>query len=536
MKRKIEFDRQKPDSDEILARRDFDALLKQAQQQPGKVRPLFWKTGSFYASISVVAAVFVAVVLIVKKDIISEKQDQTIADQAKSQADTLQKNAQYFTQLTAHPEYLSEQISADQGGTIHIGSIKIEIPAHALIDSAENEVTGDVAIQYQLLNTPVDLFLNNIPMSSASGTSSWAYASSEIIQVSAWKNGQQLSIQSGRDVLVEMPVMTGYSAYKLEKENWAVLTPVSETGQSADQFAEDEIPSAIRTNYERLLQQRDAALQAALSSISIPILPAEPQRSDRKKYRFTVDFKKAEFPEMGDYEKVVFEVDESAQKFDSELYKVEWEDVKLQRTDQLGFYQLILRKGIRTVRLFVRPAMDESTYQKAMQIYNEAVSNRNARLKSQDSLKNSIASRYQARLSDLVSKQHTQTKDQGKLRFRLRHWGIIGLLRQIVYPTEVKTRLQLNDEKGKPLTIDKIQHIERRINTLFSWTENPIEGFGYNPATENQIWVVSKGVVYTSNEAQFRTATQSQAKALNLMPVPPYALASASAFRRYVGY
>jgi hypothetical protein len=84
-----------------------------------------------------------------------------------------------------------------------------------------------------------------------------------------------------------------------------------------------------------------------------PVDAVLPLKANPAKNRFVVDFSKKEFPEMASYENVIFEVDESKEKFDAANYGVTWETVTLSRGEEAKKYNLTLKKGLKTVKLDV---------------------------------------------------------------------------------------------------------------------------------------------------------------------------------------
>lgn len=542
MNRKIEFDRPKPSSDEILSRRDFDALLSKAQQGKGKIiRPPFWKTSNFYASIVVAAAVLVVAVLIVNnQDMTGDKQQQNVVVNPIQSPDNsdIKKLGEQLTQLTQNPDHSFKRVSADKGGSLVIKNTVIEIPAQALVDASGNLVKGDIDLRYQTLDTPADFFLNNIPMSDKNSSTGWAYVSAEMIEVSAWQNGKELSLQPGKELEIQLPVVEGYSAYQLEGSVWLGLSPSTEPEVSSLNNTltgnEAELSGSRRAGYEQLLNRRDEEIAAATQAITVPEIPLEPQRANRKKDRFTVDFRKSEFPEMAGYANVIFEVDESIRDFDPGIYNVQWENMTLQKTTHEGLYQLVLRKGIHVELLNVRPAIDGEAYEKALQTYSATKAKRTLALNSRDSIAATIRQRYENQLSAFFNQEPSE--ENRKNIVHMRRFGVVGLLRRTFYPEQSTVQLQLRDDKGNDLTIERMAHIERGQNTVFSWPENSISAFELNSQMQNQIWVVSKGMLYIAEEKAVSKAIQDKKFTLNLIPCPPSALVSSSAFRKYVGY
>jgi hypothetical protein len=543
MKRNVKLNRPKPSSEEILSRRNFDALYEQYQQLPGRViaKP-FWQKGAFYASVAAVAAVLAGVFLYLNNtDTVNNGTNNEIVTNNKNTAtDTVA--VQNTAAGVPAVVYQTRTINTANREVIDAGNgISITVAANSLADASGAPVNGDVELRYRTINDPVDLFLSDIPM-NASANQTTAWESGAMVEVLAFKNGQPLTLRKGESLEIQLPERSGFDPYSLETAS-ASWVPVQRAAEEAASnvpenrlLSIDELPAAKRASYEALLEQQRIE-EYKITAPLLPALPAEPRAADRKKNRFNVDFKINEFPEMKSWGNVVFEVDETNRKFDPAVYKTEWEDVKLLRAGHTG-YQIQLRKGVRTETIDVNPALEGQALSAAQAEYTAAAEKRRNLLAKREAelaeLRKTIAEKCNALRKREPNTQPQQNAVAGK-RIRTGHFGIFAALRKIAWPASRRvTALTLLGEDGKTIAADQICHVQQSANTVFRWIADPTLRFTYNESAKNQLWVMSGGKLYAAGNEQFAATTATMQ--IILKPVPADAAASADALRKYFGF
>ena len=101
----------------------------------------------------------------------------------------------------------------------------------------------------------------------------------------------------------------------------------------------------------------------------LPQLPEKPLEVNPNGHVFRIIFEPEEFPEFTKYEGVLFEVNEEHFPFDTELYKVEWDKMELDRIPGSDEYRFRMIKLDTTVNLVVYPVYGGDDYQKAYSKY-----------------------------------------------------------------------------------------------------------------------------------------------------------------------
>ncbi|MGL5891831.1 MAG: hypothetical protein ACRC3B_18200, partial [Bacteroidia bacterium] len=503
----------------------------------------FWQKGAFYASVAAVAAVLAGVFMYINSnDTTTGGNNNNVLVNTNNTNPADSSNTQYTAAGVPAPVYQIRTINTAAQQVIDAGNgISITVAPNSLADASGAPVNGDVELRYRTISDPVDLFLSDIPMNaSANNTAAWE--SGAMVEVLAFRNGQPLTLRKGESLEIQLPEISGYNSYSLEtaSASWvAVQQPANSAAAAKPQtglLAIEELPAAKRAEYDALLEQQRIE-EYKITGPLLPALPAEPRAADRKKNRFNVDFKLNEFPEMKSWGNVVFEVDETNRKFDPAVYKTEWEDVKLLRSGHTG-YQIQLRKGVRTETIDVNPALEGQALSAAQADYTAAAVKRSNLLAKREAdlaeLRKTIAEKCNALRKRDLETPAQQNVVAGK-SIRTGHFGIFAALRKIVWPAGNRaSSLTLLSEDGKPLAAEQICHVQQGTNSVFRRNGNAVNGFSYNAAAKNQLWVVSNGKLYAAGSEQF-TANSTDLK-ITLKPVPANAAASADALRRYFGF
>ncbi len=221
-KYKVNYDRKKPSSEEILSHRNFDGLLKQFHATPGKVvhKP-FWKSGWFLGSM-VTAVVVVSAIAIysgnqesnqkpnqtqpIVQTVINNQKDslaiQNNSIPANSVVPTKRKIAPPISGLTLR-EYPYNFSSAKGCTFTHISGTKVTFPANAFVDANGNQVSGNVKILYREFRDQADFFLSGIPMQYDSLGKTYQFESAGMMEITGFINGKEVFLKKDKTVKFE---------------------------------------------------------------------------------------------------------------------------------------------------------------------------------------------------------------------------------------------------------------------------------------------------------------------------------------------
>jgi|GEM_PF-1081387 len=381
----------------------------------------------------------------------------------------------------------------------------LRIPQDAFTDSLGNPVSFPIELKYREFRNPVDFFVAGIPMKYDSAGTDYIFESAGMLELRAFKDGQELLLAKDKAIGVDMKSPSSdkdFNIYYLDtnKRNWVY--------KGKDEIA-DVGENETRTT-ERISQNNKTDLASK---------PALPVKADKSKFVFKLAVDLKEFPELSLYNKVLFQVKESDQKFDPALYSVKWSNAKLEESNKAqNLYTLLLSKNDTTIKVPVTPVFDDKGYSSAINVYNDKL----AKIKNEKHLHDSIVG--EQRQENVYAKNGLQQTTEmvtsmiGSEMKSVRTWDISGGLGywncdRPRPPLKGKCTMkpEFADLSGKPLNIESIYIVDMKVNALFSF--GTLEEIPYNRRSDNVLWILTKdnkiGVI---DPAVFAKETEKSSK------------------------
>jgi hypothetical protein len=425
------------------------------------------------------------------------------------------------------------KVNAAQGGTIsHSTGSKLVIPANAFVDANGNAVSGNVEVRYREFRNPVDVFLAGIPMQYDSAGKTFQFESAGMMEVAAFAGGKVVYLDKNKPVEVQFASKqagTQFSVYEFDtaQGNWAyrgedAIRP-KEQGAPVSRLSEKEKQQA-KTIADKTLSQE---LMASLSENPVPDAPSMPKKADKRRNRFTVDFSLKEFPEMAGYQNVLWEVDESGQRFDAAtIYGTTWESMTLSKGAREGRYVVTFKKGIVTSTADVYPVLEGQSYENALKAYEQKYAGYVAARAKLEAAQAEARARYEKTLADLgLNGTNNVAQGAGNAHdvmrvFSISHFGLYNCDQPQMLPQGAVVSLSCKDQNGASLSGFTLYHVDRRKFCLYSYQDaNPVSEFHFNPKSSNLVWAVKDGVLYTAEKDQFSAMPENGNTELTLTPV-----------------
>lgn len=524
---KINIDKPKPTQEEILLGRNFDQVLKQYNAAPGKVvKKPFWQTGGFIGSIAAVAATIAIVMMVMNGNnnpVTDEPQSPVITDNGNVPVvDTAGQNnsdnnlAWAPTKKKVAPPlagvnvpFREYKVSAKSGGTISYPSgTKVSFQPNSFVDASGNPVSGNVEVEYREMHDAVDFFLAGIPMEYDSAGATYVLESAGMMEIAAFVNGKVVYLDKNKPIKVQMAsAQTGsdYNLYVFDSVagNWSYLgkDKVAEMPYPKDKRAQDSI-AALQS---WLAAQNSRNPFCGGSRKGKPVDAIRPIKADPSKNRFVVDFNKKEFPEMASYENVIFEVDESKEKFDGANYNVTWESIVLSRGTEARKYTLTLKKGLKTTALAVYPVLDGAEYDAQLAKYTAAHAQYLKDSANYTEYVSMGGGSPNFTMNSLFEFDAEAAKDLAMIyeverSFTLSGFGIYNTDKPNALPQGSVLDLELNGPDGKPFAGSQYTHVDRGRNSIMGYANG--SKFYCNTKSGNLIWAVQNGeLFYAENES-----------------------------------
>ncbi len=244
-----------------------------------------------------------------------------------------------------------------------------------------------------------------------------------------------------------------------------------------------------------------------LNSLVKPIEPVKPLKANKHKHCFTLAVNPLEFPEMKEFKDMIFEVDESKQKYNKSWEAITWESV-LSKGDSANKYKITLTKGTQMVILDVYPVLDGKAFEDAMKAYEqknadykkELYNYNNELTRSSQAI--SYANNYHPTQAQLLSYEKA---NEVMRAFTISNFGVYNMDCIAMLPSGRIVDLDVNGTDGKLFDgFAEMYHVDRQKNCLFSYhNENPMTGFHFNPKSSNLIWAVKNGKLFYAENDQF---------------------------------
>lgn len=374
----------------------------------------------------------------------------------------------------------SFRMKGNKGASFKTASgTEIIVPAEAFVDKEGIKINDEVEIRYREFNNPLEFFLSGIPMHQVTGGQMVRTESAGMFEILAFRNNQAVSLDKNKVIEVELiSAITGdFDCLHLEAgtQQWANLgeSPlIAENGQA--------VPSEFRKS----------------NAIDSAGLPAVPRKADKKKIVFNIQVDVSDFPELSEYEGLLFEVNETYGKFDERLYDNTWEKAILKPSNVPSNYDLTLSIRDTSVTITVYPVFNSKNYDEAVKLYQEKKEVWLARQK--DNSKNSADNNGLAKgdmnadapdLSGQPALAFREMKPVGKRHFEVAKLGIYQSGRQLGSEGLTNIRPVIVDINGNEVPNATFYLAERNYNTLSGFGQSQVISF--RNSAQNLFWALT---------------------------------------------
>ena len=350
-------DRPQLTEEQILKNKDFNATLK-------NVNP----TGNTYLkSIKYWGAGGVATIVIIASIFLLNNNSNIQNDTPKGEF-TYQPSDGAIAQITSiKPPFAKHDIdyevfeidcNKDEVITSKSGT-QFTVPKNSLIDAEGNPITGKAEIHYRELRNPVDFFLSGIPMDYDSAGTTYTFESAGMLDIKAFQNEVPLQLANNKTIDFEFNSTTeddGYNFYSLNEATgvWTNENQHIEVAKTDETVTDQDNPKQIAINH-----------QVTKSDLIKPI------KQNKVKYSLNIAVNKDNYPELEKYEGTIFEINETNEKFDPIIYKIQWEGAELSDSKVKDNYTLKLTREDSSIYLTVYPVVNDEYYEQAIKQYRK---------------------------------------------------------------------------------------------------------------------------------------------------------------------
>lgn len=547
MNRKVNIDRPELSSEEIAQVRDFDSLLEQhlkgaGSQSGGPASKPFYKSGWFIGGTSVLAVGAIVAVILTSPPTPTEQATDLISDQTVELNEGEVNSTSILSTIPFdHIEIERAEYTVDPtqpNEIVHTPSgSKIIIPEDAFLDGSGNVIEDPVKVRYHEFTDASQIFAAGIPMTYAD---EFHFESDGMLEIRAYVNGEEVFANPDKHILVEMAAAKtsdNFDMYYLNEESnaWEMiggdnLIYKDELLASGD----DDLIDLDLSNWEHLEMEINEAEQAfndAEQALQLCIAnkPVEPKKVDPTKERFKPVFSADEFPELAQYENLLFEVGAEnpagiLSSYDGQVVG----DMLITPSGTKGTYDVRFGTGSNIIEVSsCIPVYEGASYLAAMDQYTNNMEayalNKQEITQQRDEAKAEFERLLELRPvsvpmmmtgdASLSSAYHPhgsgtneaiETLGEVLRVFTIHEFGVYNCDSRELFPvgTTVAATFELNGEQVEP---SFIYLSEKDRVVMFTYYTNQLNEFKFDPNANNVAWTVTKdGKLAVISEEQFR--------------------------------
>jgi hypothetical protein len=407
-------------------------------------------------------------------------------------------------------------VDAEKGGIIQLqkGSY-IDVPPNAFVDERGNPIKGTVDLKYREFRDPADFFVSGIPMEYDSGGVKYTFESAGMFELKGYQNDKKVYIKKGNPLTVNFASDykdDRYNIYKLDtaKKGWEYIAKDDISKKPKETVAESNYNTETFDEYNKS------------SIVYVPKsqdMPAKPQKAVEGKRHLKIAVEESEFPEIAVYKDVTFEIDPKDYDLKPSFGSIVWDDVKMQKNERSGFYQVTFFKEKDSVTFPAKPVFEGVAYDKAVKMYEDKLKEYNAKLDSRKTKelneqaqieaanKKAVQDwdKYQARIAEENRKRaEEQQKMWANMAVRQRVQGIIYRTFQVEnfgfwnsdcpanMPQGQIVQAEFQDEKGERIIFDMVYLVDKNRNALYNvYSGQATTQFSYNPNSQTMLWAIT---------------------------------------------
>jgi len=563
MKRKYTIDRKKLNAEEISKGKNFDQLMNMATP----IKLPFYKAGWFGPSVITAVLISASIVTyILMSDMNNTTNSATYIPEKPKKENTIKNKLVTYSEDTPciNPPSESLQINGtsykvdnQKGDKIkHASGTIIEIPKNAFEINGKL-VEGEVEIKYKEYKDQVDILLSGIPMHYDSANTDYVLESAGMVQINGFQDDIPVDIANGKTIKISFPTEDNskrFNLYELDTANnrWDYMGKPSLTNETetvnekeseiTQPKIEESIINEILTidlnndtlnittnknilnNYSTNIDQ----IQTDLNEVKKEIkelennVPIQPKKSINKDRQFNLEVDPEEFPELSEYEKVIFEVIENTE-FNNSLYSIEWDDVILEEYKKGEMYRMKLSKDDNITNLMVRPVLERKNMEEAIKKFENYTKKLELKKEEEKVLKEKYEKAYQKYKEELEKiqqeqkvreeaaknwKKNTDFANNLKMSFEIERFGTWNCDSPVPQPKGKTVSASFSNLAGTSLILGTVYLIERKRNAIFPYNYNQYNKLKFNPEEDNIL------VGFTSDDqiAIFQTDKFSEIK------------------------
>lgn len=356
------------------------------------------------------------------------------------------------------------------------GSI-ITFPKNSILNQKGEPITGQVTVTVEEYLDPFDFLANDMPLEYDSNSTEYLFESAAMSEIRAFANGEECIVNKESQPTVYLAAAETEKSFNL----YALDTNTRQwTNIGKDQVIDAK---AIEDSLDR---REEAIVNRAEEGL---VKPLKPKENSEDLPTLEIEIEPGVFKELEIYENMLFAIDTTEYKTIENDAKMVWIDVKVERSDKKGCYNLRFVNAEKVLNLEGYPVFEGDNYQEALRVFNEKIDSystiRKNRIKEErrlakereEELRKKEAERLEAfRKQQLLMKRRIEeakkeiaanTNNRKNLlrSFQIESFGVYNCDRPI-FKDRVRMEPVFVNEKGETMDVQQISIAYFRLNTL----------------------------------------------------------------------
>lgn len=290
-------------------------------------------------------------------------------------------------------------VDAAKGGVVtNKRGSKISFPALAFITQEGATIEkGKVEIRYREFMDQIDQIVSGIPMTYDSAGTSYQFLSAGMMEVKGFVGEQEVLLAKEKNVTVDLVsnyAETDYNLYQLkpQERNWECMGKDKVVKEpSTNPTAEDnkKVDAILQKTPEfKKLNKKKINIQSELTTIQ-KAKPTAPRKANKDIPKVDFDFDSKDYPELADYSKVMFQLDEG-QKINKHDADRIWNDVQIEKVEDKYKITFTETPTGYQASYITNPVYEGKSFQEASEIFNEKHELYAQKLKAKKAIYNNI--------------------------------------------------------------------------------------------------------------------------------------------------
>lgn len=451
MNKKFNINRPQLSDEQILAHKDFDAVLK-GFEAAGGARPALAK---WWLAIGI-SAVVVGIAAVSTYNYLTSGEQLSAPALIEATEEAASEEPALLTINDIQVPFESHYIDPRVESTLQTASgTAITIPADAFIDQNGQPLNSQVEIK--ILGDKDSRIAMHTLFSEASETQ---YQSDWECHIEAYANGQKVQLAKSVEIgFTSSADEEIYHVNLLNADHSYVASPNT------------PVPS-------NLVKQTNA---------QAPEKPVKPMLAREDNFLFTMNVDPEKFPELKRFTTGMFAVNTELYDFDPILYEIAWSDIKLENTDVPHNYEISLIKKDTTIVVPAYQVFSQAEYEKEMEAYEEATKDYNKQL--------------------AATNGEASTSEPNRT-FETTQLGSLAYEKEVEMQDYQEIELKIVDGQGKRVNADRFFLAAKDGESLLSYNTSSVL---VDPGAKYQLWATTvEGYLLVTNNSSWYTVKDLQ--------------------------